>query len=422
MEQTKKLALPGIGLRIIKSSAGVFLCYVVFMLRGEKGIPFYTMLAVLWCIQPYKGTTLNYAFQRSVGTFVGAVFGLVSILLETHVFDIYETIWGYLLTSAMIIPLIYVTVILKKQNASYFSCVVFLSIAVNHIADTNPFLFVADRVLDTFIGIAIGIFVNTAKLPRRKHKNILHVAELDDMLSPLDEGALSKYSQIEINRMLDEGLKLSFATMRTPASLMKPLEEININLPVIVMDGAALYDFKEKKYLKTYLLSNEIVANIRSLLKENGMNCFVNALYDGILLIYYGELQNFAEKNIYKDLRKSPYRNYVNREPDEDSDVIYLMIIDETEKILEFRKKLEQYEDDLKILCYQSHDYKGFSYIKIYNKEASHQNMLNELQSVTNIEKTVLIGSQNGDNKKAANMNDIVKAIKRSYEPLFFKK
>ena len=44
--------------------------------------------------------------------------------------------------SLMIIVVLYTTVLIKKKQASYFSCVVFLSIVVNHVADANPYLFV----------------------------------------------------------------------------------------------------------------------------------------------------------------------------------------------------------------------------------------------------------------------------------------
>ncbi len=50
----------------------------------------------------------------------------------------------------------------------YFSCVVFLSIVVIHIGDANPYLFVFNRVMDTMIGIIIGMLVNSVRLPRRK--------------------------------------------------------------------------------------------------------------------------------------------------------------------------------------------------------------------------------------------------------------
>ena len=116
----KKLGVPPIGNRILKSAAGVLICSIIYFLRGERGIPFYSMLAVLWCIQPYSEGTLKMVLQRTVGTFIGAVFGLITIVLEIQAFPIYDTFWGYAVTSLMIIPVIYTTVLLDKKNASYF--------------------------------------------------------------------------------------------------------------------------------------------------------------------------------------------------------------------------------------------------------------------------------------------------------------
>lgn len=419
-----KLKLPPIGMRIVKSSVGVLLCFAVYLLRGKQGIPFYSMLAVLWCIQPYTGKTFTMAIQRTTGTLIGAVYGLISILLEIYVFNIYNTLAGYILTSVMIIPVIYTTIILHRLNASYFSCVVFLSITVMHIADANPFVFVGNRVLDTFIGIAAGLLINSIRLPRRKNKNVLFIAKLDDMLAPISE-QLTPFSKVELNRMLDDGLKLTIVTMRTAASLMKPLEDVHINIPVIIMDGAALYDIKEKKYLHSYVISHYSTRELRQLLAENGMHCFINALCDGILVIYYEDAINDAERKLYLDLRNSPYRNYIKREPLPDDRIIYLMVIDETEKVNAFRKMLSEkgYDERFKILCYPSDDYKGYSYIKIYNKNACIENMQHYLEELTKVERSVIIGTD-GKSKDGGRkgLNSIVKSIKNSFEPLLFKK
>ena len=66
----------------------------------------------------------------------------------------------YLIVSLCIIPLIYVTVLIKKSSASYITCVVFLSITVSHVTDSNPYLFVFNRVLDTLVGIFLALAVN----------------------------------------------------------------------------------------------------------------------------------------------------------------------------------------------------------------------------------------------------------------------
>lgn len=408
-----------IGSRIIKSSVGVMLCYAVYLLRGKSGIPFYSMLAVLWCIQPYTNKTLAMALQRTVGTIIGAVYGLITILLEIYILPVYDNVFGYIINALMIIPVLYTTVMLNKKNASYFSCVVFLSITVIHLMDSNPFIFVLNRVIDTFIGIGIGLVVNSARLPRKRVTDCLFVAELDDMLSPVTE-ELQPYTTVEINRMIDEGLNFTIATMRTPASLMKPLSEIHLKLPVVVMNGAALYDIKENSYVMAYIISNSTCEAIREIISSENMNFFTNALRDDTLMIYYDRLENEAEKSIYSELKRSPYRNYVNLSPPPEDRVIYLMIVDTSEKISALYKRISESEVSsfVKILCYPSDDYKGYSYIKIYNKNADKEKMLHSLSEICETTGITAIGAKPDSKIERRDLNAIARELKKTFEPL----
>ena len=412
-----RFRLPPVGNRIIKSAVGVLLCWCVYLLRGRTGIPFYSMLAALWCIQPYINKTMSMALQRTIGTFIGAAFGLITIVLEIYAFNIYDQPLGFLVVALMIIPVIYTTVLIKRPNASYFSCVVFLSITVIHMTDENPFMFVLNRVLDTFIGIAVGMIVNSARLPRRRITNTLFTAELDDMLSPISE-QLTPFSKVEINRMLSEGLKFTLVTMRTPASLMDIVSDVELKLPVVVMNGAALYDFRNNSYIKAYIISGDTCIKVRNSISNAGMNVFTNALCDDSLVIYYDRLENEAEKAIFTSLKKSPYRNYINRKPNPEDRVIYLMTVDNSEKIAKLYEQLIHSEVGhlLKIITYPSQDYPGHSYIKIYNKNAGKRHMTEILCREYGIEKCSAIAS-NG----SRSMNSIARNLKRSFEPLLFK-
>ena len=66
----------------------------------------------------------------------------------------------YLIVSILIIPLIYITILIKKPTASYITCVVFLSIVIAHGNDVNPFMFGINRIIDTLIGIGVSLAVN----------------------------------------------------------------------------------------------------------------------------------------------------------------------------------------------------------------------------------------------------------------------
>ena len=424
MNREKKRKFPGIGLQIIKSAIAVALCYLVSFLRGNSGIVFYSQLAALWCMQVYVVNTRNNAIQRTIGTIIGALYGLLFLLVKQQVFipDPVEKLIDALAISLMLIAVLYTTVLIKKKQASYFSCVVFLSIVVNHMTDANPYLFVWNRFLDTMIGIAIGIGVNCFSLPKEKQKDILFISGLDDTLLN-EKDNLSDYSRVELNRMLDEGVNFTISTMRTPASLMEPMRDIRLKLPVIAMDGAVLYDIREKMYLKAYVISPEESQEILSLIKGQGFCCFSNVIVDDMLVIYYEEPEDEVQKTLIARMRRSPYRNYVKRKLPESECVVYFMMLYPKEIMDAFYLLLEEhgFTERLKILKYESTDYPGYSYIKIYNKNATKVNMTAYLKKMMQLEKTVTFGSIEGRYDyvvDSRDSNQVVHTLKKLYEPV----
>lgn len=209
MGESAKRKLPGIGMRIIKSAIAVAICYLIDMLRDGQGMVFYSQLAALWCIQMYRSSTKQNAIQRTIGTVVGAIYGLVFLLINPFLGLVAKNsnILGNMAISLMIVIVLYTTVLLKQKQASYFSCVVFLSIVVNHVGDANPYLFVWNRFLDTMIGISVGILVNDIRLCFHPNRDTLYISGLDGLL--LDEKErLSPFSKVELNRMIDSGMKI----------------------------------------------------------------------------------------------------------------------------------------------------------------------------------------------------------------------
>ena len=82
--------------------------------------------------------------------------------------------------------------------------------------------------------------------------------------------------------------------------------------------------------------------------------------------------------------------------------------------------------DQVRIRCYPSRDYPGFSYIKIYEKTVSRQAMLEELKKELGVTRVVTFGGTEEDFKtedwKASDGNQVVKELEKLYEPLIWKK
>ena len=236
---------------------------------------FYSQLAALWCIQMYRSNTRKNAIQRTVGTLVGASFGLVYLLLYPEIrFEALMVPLGELLV-------LYATVILDKKQASYFSCVVFLSIVVNHALDLNPYIFVLNRFLDTIIGIVIGFVINNVHVCINPDRETLFVSGLDDTLLN-SEKVLSQFSKVELNRMIDNGMKFTVSTIRTPASLIEPLRDVNLKLPVIAMDGAVLYETKTNSFLKVVSIDSKMANDLFGLIKSSGLCWYSNVIIDDV--------------------------------------------------------------------------------------------------------------------------------------------
>lgn len=411
-KKAKRINIPGIGMRITKSAVAVGICYVIDSFRGGAGIVFYSQLAALWCIQMYRTNTKKNAIQRTIGTVVGALYGLIYLFIHPK--------WPELVVSLMIVAVLYTTVLLKKKQASYFSCVVFLSIVVNHVQDINPFMFVWNRFLDTMIGIIVGIVINDFYMPFHQKKDILFVSGLDETLLDQQE-MLSAHTKVELNRMIDSGMKFTVSTMRTPAAIIEPMRDVRLTLPVIAMNGAVLYDITKHSYIKVYVISQETSQRIVELIKQADLCWYSNVIIDDMLVIYYEDTDDLVNRELVEKLRISPFRNYVRRPLPKDEVVTYFMLLDKADKIAEFYNLLMEkgYGRELRIITYPSQDYEGYAYIKIYNRNATKENMIKYLMETTGLEKVVTFGTISGQYDvciDTLNANRVIREVRKRYE------
>ena len=79
---SRRVRLVPPGQRIIRSVISVWLCMVVYFLRGMTGDPFYSIIAALQCIQPYSSNMLQEGRDRIIGTMIGAFWGAAILFLE----------------------------------------------------------------------------------------------------------------------------------------------------------------------------------------------------------------------------------------------------------------------------------------------------------------------------------------------------
>lgn len=75
----------------------------------------------------------------------------------------------------------------------------------------------------------------------------LYITDLDGTLLGPD-GKMSATSVALLNHAIARGALVSVATARTPATVSSLLKDVNLQIPLVVMTGAALWDMKSGKY------------------------------------------------------------------------------------------------------------------------------------------------------------------------------
>lgn len=142
-----------------------------------------------------------------------------------------------------------------------------------------------------------------------------------------------------------------------------------------------------------------------------------------MLVIFYRETQDPVHAALVGQMRRSPWRNYVKSEALHEEEVVYFMLIYPKEIIESFYQVLTEngMTDKLKVLKYDSVDYPGYAYIKIYNKNATRDHMCQYLKKMLGFEKTVTFGSVEGCYDvvvRPGDTNKVVHELKKRYEPV----
>lgn len=387
--------MPKIGMRIIKSAAAVFICFFIYIIRGV-GTPFYSAIAAILCMQPGKESTKKVGLNRTIGTLIGGIFGVIVLLIERSLIPNTIPELTYLLISVAIIPLIYTTVLFKQSTASYISCVVFLSITVNHASDVIPYTFAINRIADTLIGIFVAYGLNSIRIPKKKNENTLFVSDLSGTLMN-SEDKISSYSKVKLNEMINEEAHITVATDKTPEVINSLIKDINIKLPVITMDGAAIYDFQKERYVYYEGIDYQVSQRVLEVFNKDSVNCFTHTIVNDVMHIYYGDFTNEEEEKFYNEEKLLPLKIYINDNLPKGKEVICFMAIDKLYKIEALYNKFKSCRDSEELKVTYSKYNSNFYTLKVYSIKASRGNALSELKKVIQSDTVVVFGDKDED-------------------------
>ena len=369
------MKMPHLGQRIIKTAVAVFICLGIYWLRGYDGLVMQSTVAAIICIQPYRSDSIETSVNRVIGTLVGAgwavLFLWLMIILSRH--DIHPHILlVYVLMSVGIMITLYSTVVIQKTDAASLSAIVFICIVATYPDLEAPFQTTLDRIIDTLIGIVVAGVVNSITLPRKKHGEYVFFIRLQDLV-PDRFSRVSTNVLVILNRLFEEGAKICLISKWAPAFMISQMGMLDVKVPVIVMDGAALYDIPNRHYMKLSPIPYHDAFFLKNFLLELGLSYRAYAVRDDSLLIFHGGKFNEAERQEYELMKRSPYRNYVEGDFTEDDQICFIRIIDTKDIIEELESRIQMMISNgrFRIVRRPQHRMEGCSGLYFYSPKAT---------------------------------------------------
>ena len=343
LSRSPRLSLPPLGQRIIKTAAAVFLCLLYYWLRGYRGqdMPAEAAITAIVCMQPYVRDTRTYAINRFTGSLIGAFWGLFFLLI----FLIFPGLSGRLLLVYVLMALgvaasLYSAVALRKPDTAALAAIVFLCVVISFPDIEHPARQALDRMLGVLVGTVAAVAVNVFRLPRSKNRDCVFFVRMKD-LAPDRFSAISSAAQLRLNYLYQDGARICLMSEHAPAFFAAQMSEPMLRMPLIVMDGAAIYDANENVYLDTETLGERAAARVKEHLDRLGLSYFLYTVRSNKTCVFHQGPLGETESLLYRRMRRSPYRSYLDSDDYRPDEIIYFKITTDEQRAQELLRGMQ---------------------------------------------------------------------------------
>lgn len=158
---------------------------------------------------------------------------------------------------------------------------------------------------------------------------MIYVSDLDGtLLNP--QGKLTDFTIRTINELIGKGLLFTIASARSIITAADFIDKLNFTIPVILRNGAFVYDPRDDRVLMKKLLNHSQMEPVLDFFIGRGLNPIVHHTNGRDLFVDYTEIGNYGEKHyIESRLRAGDgrFRNVDRYYYDSDSEFISMCVI-----------------------------------------------------------------------------------------------
>ena len=229
-------------------------------------------------------------------------------------------------------------------------------------------------------------------------KKTIYISDLDGTLLEPD-ATLSAETAERLNALIRQGAAVTAATARTWATVRYILKDVQLQQPVILMNGVCLYDPVEQRYLKVTPIPQAAMQRMLDAMEAEDAHGFLYRIRDDQLTTYYDKITN-QPMDHFKVERETLFQKLFlacDRLREEASDdTVYLSLIDLPEHLSPVYERIKG-DPDLHIEYYKDIYDEGYWYLEVSSGEASKAVAVRWLKEFGGYDELVVFGDNLND-------------------------
>ncbi|MDO5558778.1 MAG: HAD hydrolase family protein [Oscillospiraceae bacterium] len=214
----------------------------------------------------------------------------------------------------------------------------------------------------------------------------LFISDLDGTLMNSEARVSDKSAEL-LNKIIDKGCLFTAATARTAATAVPILSGININVPVILMNGVCIYDIEKSRYVNIEQIDETSCRQLFGVLKDFHLSGFVFSITGNVLMTFYENVDSpNAKKFVEERTRKfgKVFTHTDNFCSCIEQGVIYYSVTD-TKEILDPVYDAIKGVDGIHIDYYRDIYDENYWYLEISSQHASKYNAVMYLRKMLQV-------------------------------------
>lgn len=226
----------------------------------------------------------------------------------------------------------------------------------------------------------------------------LYITDLDGTFLN-ENGVVSEKSRQIVNRLSQKGMLFSVATARSILTARELLAGLQINAPIVLMNGVFLFDLNKDKVVSFHEISHAAFTEIAAVFERNGKSPML-WLYgdDGLLSVQYTQLELQVNRDFYESRKDSFdgrfYKTEVLSVP-KGQHAVYINLVDTFDALQPISEALKAVAGAA--FAFYRDTYTDYWFLEVYSADASKANGAKEIQNTVHADRITAFGDNLND-------------------------